>query len=173
MDMDRRQFLAGAVPALAALAGCSSNGGDGSTPTATDAPTDTATSTPTDTATGTPSDTATATETETETETPTATEATDPDQTVTVAPDGDFRFEPKSFTISVGDTVKWVWGGSGHNVVPDGQPAGENWEGTPGGAGKTYGSGHTYSHTFETAGEYSYYCSPHRSLGMKGSFTVE
>jgi len=39
-------------------------------------------------------------------------------------------------------------------------------------AGETYGSGHTHSHTFETAGEYSYRCVPHRTQGMTGSFTV-
>ena len=51
-------------------------------------------------------------------------------------------------------------------------PAGSDWSGTEGGDGGTYRSGHTHGHTFEVAGEYSYYCAPHQSAGVVGSFTV-
>lgn len=153
--MDRRQFVVlGASGLIAALAGCS-----GTTPT--EAPTDT--TRPTRSPTSTPADTAE----------PTATEATDPAQVVAVAPDGTTRFDPESFTVAVGDTVRWVWRSGGHNVVPDGRPSGESWSGTPGGAGETYPGGYAYSHTVKTAGAYEYYCAPHRSIGMTGSFTVE
>ena len=31
----------------------------------------------------------------------------------------------------------------------------------------------TYEHTFDTAGEYQYFCIPHEQAGMKGTITVE
>lgn len=52
-------------------------------------------------------------------------------------------------------------------------PEDSTWSGTPGGDGTTYDTGYVYEYTFEVAGEYEYYCAPHRSLGMTGSFTVE
>lgn len=162
--MDRRQFVVlGTSGLLGALAGCS-----GTTPTETPAGTGPTTSTPADTADPTRSQTSTPGDTAE----PTATEATAPDQVVVVGSDGN-RFDPESFAIAVGDTVKWVWEGGGHNVVPDGQPSGESWSGTPGGAGETYPSGYAYSHTFEPAGTYEYHCAPHRSIGTTGSSAVE
>lgn len=167
--MDRRQFVVlGATGLVGGLAGCS-----GTTPTDTAEPTDTPTDAATDTAEPTATSTPEPTDSPTDTAEPTATEATDPGQVVTVGPDGDFQFEPASFTVAAGDTVKWVWESGGHNVVPDEQPSGASWAGTAGSGGDTYPSGYTYSHTFETAGEYSYYCAPHQSLDMTGSFSVE
>lgn len=101
---------------------------------------------------------------------PTATATT---RTVTVAPTGDLRFDPESLTVPVGSTVEFEWDASGHNVVVGDQPAGGGWNGTEGGSGTTYNSGHTHSYTFETAGTYEYYCSPHRSFGMVGTIVVE
>ncbi len=122
--------------------------GDGSTPTDADEPTPTATEEPGG---------------------ETATPPSDPDQRVAVG-DG-LRFDPESFEISVGDTVLWEWVGSGHNISYDdgAVPSGTDWEGDD---EDIYGEGHTHSFTFETAGEYDYYCVPHRSSGMTGSFTV-
>ena len=37
--------------------------------------------------------------------------------TVTVGPGDDLRFEPATITVHAGDTVRWNWGSSGHNVV--------------------------------------------------------
>jgi plastocyanin len=167
MQDSRRQFLAVAAAGITGmLAGC---GGD-------DTGTQTA-ATETDTvATATDETMATETEsmaTETEsmaTETDTAMDA-EADQTVAVGADG-FNFSPETFEISVGDTVTWEWEGGGHNVRPDDIPSESDWSGTEGGDGDTYGSGHTHSHTFEVAGDYSYYCAPHQGSGMTGSFTV-
>jgi len=103
--------------------------------------------------------------------TPTATPGADIE--VTVAPGGEFEFDPGRFTISTGDTVLWVWEDGGHNVVADATPEPSDWEGTEGGPGKTYGSGHTYRHTFDVPGEYTYVCAPHQSIGMTASFAVE
>jgi len=167
--MDRRRYLRTVALAggAAGLAGCTSDDdGDGNGGTATDESTPTATETDADTATETP--------TETETPTPTATEEppSDPDQRVAVG-DG-LAFDPESFEVSAGDTVLWEWVGGGHNVKYDdgAVPEGTDWTGTEGERTKTYGEGHAHWHTFEAAGDYEYYCVPHQSSGMVGSFTV-
>lgn len=189
--MHRRDVLRSGVGlAVLALAGCSGDEGEDSpadtqtaaptetqtattTATATETPTATATETPTATPTETTTETPASTATETGTATPTET-ATGPQATVvTVAPDGALRFSPESVTVSVGDTVRWEWAAGGHNVVPDQIPAESSWAGTTDDEGYTYDAGYTHSHTFEVAGEYSYYCDPHQSVGMVGSVTVE
>jgi plastocyanin len=179
--VDRRHLLRASAVAMVGLAGCTDGGGD-DTPTATesemDASTDTETDVGTPTATeggmGTPTATEGDVDTPTDTPTPTATEARtptpQPDQRVTVAPGGSLEFDPSSFTVPAGDTVLWEWDGSGHNVVVESQPSGAEW---PGDDADLYAAGHTHSYTFEVAGEYSYYCQPHRGSGMTGSFTVE
>ena len=167
MQNSRRQFLAVVTAGVATgLAGCS---GDGATPTetSTETPTETSTETPTETSTETPTETPTATEAPTATET--ATPTVDADQQVTVAPDGELRFEPETFEISAGDTVLWEWDAGLHNIKTESVPSGSDWTGTAG--SDTFGSGHTYSYTFETPGEYEYYCNPHESF-MRGTFTV-
>lgn len=94
-------------------------------------------------------------------------------QTVDVGPGGELRFDPSSFTIDTGETVRWVFQSSGHNVKPDTVPSGAEWTGTPGEEFDTMDEGATYEHTFTVAGDYDYYCAPHRSAGMVASFTVE
>jgi len=177
--MRRRLFLASLG---VALAGCSGGGtqtedgggGDGgSEPTGTATATETATgttTTATETVTGTPGDTATATETATATATATATPTAA--QTVEVAAGGEFRFAPESFEVAAGETVRWIWRGGGHNVVAQSTPDGADWTGTPGAPDELYDSGYEYERAFDVAGTYRYYCAPHRSLGMTGSFTV-
>jgi plastocyanin len=96
-------------------------------------------------------------------------------------------FDPASATIPPGTTVVWENVGSvGHSVtayeerIPaeaayfasggfesesaarDGYPAQGD---VPG--------GESYEHTFETVGEYEYFCIPHESAGMVASITVE
>jgi len=196
--MRRRAIVRTTVLALAVgVAGCGQDGNDGTTtggatPTATPAATPTATAeadtpgdgssgvtetaaatgssetTPTDTRNGgrTPAPTATATPTTTATPTATPAEA---DQVVEVGPGGSFSFDPESFELATGETVLWVWGSPGHNVVVESAPGGSDWNGD---SEDLYDDGHTHTHTFTTAGEYEYYCEPHRSLGMVGTFTV-
>jgi plastocyanin len=79
---------------------------------------------------------------------------------------GQLVFEPKEVTINVGDTVKWVNNKAfPHNVVFEGhdelshkklaqKPKAE------------------FDSTFNEAGEFSYYCSPHRGAGMAGKIIV-
>ncbi|WP_423745156.1 plastocyanin/azurin family copper-binding protein (plasmid) [Haladaptatus sp. SPP-AMP-3] len=92
-------------------------------------------------------------------------------KTVKVGPGGDLVFDPDKLTVTPGTTVEFVWESDGHNVVPESQPEGAGWEGS-GSASELFDSGHTYSHTFSTAGEYAYVCAPHKSAGMTGSITV-
>ncbi|OIP77071.1 MAG: plastocyanin [Oscillatoriales cyanobacterium CG2_30_44_21] len=80
---------------------------------------------------------------------------------------GQLVFEPKNVTIKAGDTVKWVNNKAfPHNVIFEGheelshkklaqKPKAE------------------FESTFNEAGEFSYYCSPHRGAGMAGKVTVE
>ena len=158
MEESRRQFVAALTAGVTgALAGC---GGS-------ETPTGTATGTDAGTPTGAGAETPTGAQTPTDDGSNPSTEAA---QTVTVAPSGEFRFEPKSFTLAAGETVTWEWAAGGHNVAVDSAPDGSDWTGTSGSG--TFGSGHSYSETFEVTGEYSYYCAPHRSRGMTGSFTV-
>ncbi|WP_227376081.1 plastocyanin/azurin family copper-binding protein [Haladaptatus halobius] len=93
-------------------------------------------------------------------------------KTVKVGPGGNLTFEPSELSIPPGTTVKWVWESNTHNVVPESQPEGSSWQGSKGAPNKTYDSGHTYSHTFDTPGTYEYFCQPHKSAGMTGSITV-
>ncbi|MEF8831105.1 MAG: halocyanin domain-containing protein [Halobacteriales archaeon] len=85
---------------------------------------------------------------------------------------GTFAFEPAAVRISPGTTVNFEWTSNTHNVIPESIPDGAEWEGTPGGESETYDTGHTYDHTFETEGIYTYYCQPHLGLGMKGAIVV-
>jgi plastocyanin len=73
-------------------------------------------------------------------------------------------FSPKNVTIQVGDTVTWRNSFYGfHNVASDdanftsGEPS-ESW---------------TFSHTFQTAGSFGFFCEVHRAMGMTGTVTVE
>ncbi|WP_448573303.1 plastocyanin [Trichothermofontia sp.] len=91
------------------------------------------------------------------------------------ADNGMLAFEPAKLTIKKGDTVQWVNNKlPPHNVVFD--PAK-----VPGGDAAlakslshklVYQPGETFENTFDVAGEYSYYCEPHRGAGMVGSITV-
>nr|WP_238398122.1 plastocyanin/azurin family copper-binding protein [Halorussus salinus] len=96
-----------------------------------------------------------------------------PTEEVIVGPGGSLVFEPAELTIAPGTTVNFVWESDNHNVVVESQPDGANWQGTQGGASKTYNTGHEYSHTFETTGTYEYFCQPHKTAGMVGTITVQ
>lgn len=100
---------------------------------------------------------------------------------VAAGPNGNPVFDPESIEISVGETVTWTFESQGHNVsakpeassevtIPDGATPFASYEGD-----KTYelvSKGETYSHTFETAGTYTYVCVPHINVGMVGDVIV-
>jgi len=81
---------------------------------------------------------------------------------------GNNRFEPANLTIPVGTTVTWSWVGGFHDVTPTGNPVF-----TPSGA--PVPSPNSYSHTFNSAGTYLYFCSVHGSAnsGMRGTIVVQ
>ncbi|RLM84059.1 halocyanin domain-containing protein [Halobellus sp. Atlit-38R] len=79
---------------------------------------------------------------------------------------GNWGYGPAAVRVSTGTTVVWEWSGRGgpHDVVAeDGSFSSEQMN----------GSGHTYTQTFEESGVVKYYCTPHRTLGMKGVVVVD
>ena len=99
---------------------------------------------------------------------------------VTAGPQGRWAFEPEEVEVTVGGTVEWYFESGGHNVTsdPDAHNKCENPEGAE--PFKSYeGDNHlsvndvdsTFSHTFETPGEYTYVCVPHATR-MVGYITV-
>jgi plastocyanin len=99
---------------------------------------------------------------------------------VTAGPQGRWAFEPEEVEVTVGGTVEWYFASAGHNVTshPDADNKCENPEGAE--PFKSYeGDNHlsindvdsTFSHTFETPGEYTYVCVPHATR-MVGYVTV-
>jgi len=74
-----------------------------------------------------------------------------------------FAFDPAELKIKAGDTVVWTNKDSvPHNLIST--------KGTEP-ISPTISVGGTYSHTFNTAGEYAYSCEIH--TGMKGKIIVE
>jgi len=75
-----------------------------------------------------------------------------------------FSFSPQTLTITVGDIVKWTNVSGTHNVRANddsffsGPAAPAIWE---------------FSHTFNSAGNFPYYCEPHLSMGMTGTIIVQ
>ena len=89
------------------------------------------------------------------------------EETVTVAVGGRgqeafWEFRPVAIAVTPGTTVTWEWTGRGgaHDVVSvdeifsSGRPTSE--------------AGETFEFEFATPGIYRYYCTPHRSVHMKG-----
>ncbi len=67
----------------------------------------------------------------------------------------DFAFNPGAITVHAGDTVQWTNDGQvpeGHTVTGDGLHSG------------TLHSGASFSHTFSSAGTFSYVCTIHPSM---------
>ena len=95
---------------------------------------------------------------------------------VTVGPGGGFTFDPDPVNISVGDTVRWTWGSSGHSVTSGPPCAADSQFCSPDDMNCASfilnNQGFVYTHTFSQAGTYSYHCSAHCVLGMTGVVNV-
>jgi plastocyanin len=93
---------------------------------------------------------------------------------VTVGPD--FAFHPDTVNISVGDTLRWTWDGSGHSVTSGHPCAADSQFCSPNDMncfpGVLSNEGTVYQHTFANAGTYSYFCLSHCLVGMTGVVNV-
>ena len=67
----------------------------------------------------------------------------------------------------MGDTVHWVWVDGGHDTV-----SGSNCDPEPGWASGERDEGATFNHTFDEAGNFPYFCTPHCDDGMTGLVIV-
>lgn len=80
---------------------------------------------------------------------------------------GMLKFVPETVTIKSGDSVKWANNKmSPHNVVFEGVADKSH-------KNLVFSPGEGYESTFTEAGEYSYYCEPHRGAGMIGKVIVQ
>jgi plastocyanin len=87
---------------------------------------------------------------------PRATAAADTGVTIS-----DFRFAPASVTIDVGDTVTWTnEGPTPHSATADDRSFDTG----------IFEAGQSRSHTFDEAGTFAYFCTPHPN--MRGTVTV-
>jgi plastocyanin len=74
-----------------------------------------------------------------------------------------YKFAPKTLTITKGSKVTWNWVNGSHTVTF-----------VKGSFNKALNSTHkSVSRTFANPGTYKYYCSFHRSLGMTGKIVVQ
>ncbi len=92
---------------------------------------------------------------------------------VVVGTSGQLIYSPAHLTVSVGDTVRWTWVSSGHNVVSDAPGAFSS--------GPTAPTGTVFEVVFDQSllsatpvanNRYSYRCDPHVHYGMVGDVTV-
>merc|ERR1711892_572732 len=87
---------------------------------------------------------------------------------------GGLQFVPAKISICKGDSVEWINNKGGpHNVVFDEEniPSGVDQEKIS--MDDQLGEeGDTFKMSFDTAGEYGYYCEPHRGAGMNAALTV-
>lgn len=80
----------------------------------------------------------------------------------------DFAFQSDNITIDEGTTVRWRnTTNTQHTVTPDGH---SEWSEHVFSSGN---QGATFEHTFDSAGEFPYFCSPHQAQGMVGTVTVQ
>src|SRR6476646_9313546 len=85
-------------------------------------------------------------------------------------------FVPDTVNISVGDTVRWTWAGSGHSVTSGPPCAADSQYCSPNDTncfpGTLSNAGTVYTHTFSQPGAYSYHCLAHCVVGMTGVVNV-
>lgn len=81
-----------------------------------------------------------------------------------------FSYSPRSVTIRVGESVRWVNRDFVVHTVTSGNPGDAD-------AGDAFDSGNLslndeFSHTFETPGTFVYFCIPHESMASMRGATV-
>ena len=98
---------------------------------------------------------------------------------------GDFEYDPDRLRVDAGATVRWTNEGDvGHTVTAyeDGIPEGASYFASGGfgteraarndARGGLLDASEAHEHTFEVAGEYSYFRVPHERSGMTGTVVV-
>lgn len=88
------------------------------------------------------------------------------------------QFQPPTLSVARGTTVTWTNSGrTPHTVTDDPSKAINKADSALPSGGQPFDSGllnggDTFTHTFDTPGEYSYYCTPHETLGMVAHISV-
>ncbi len=99
-------------------------------------------------------------------------------QSFTVNMTDGLKFEPDSLTVPKGATVTWKNTGSlVHTATDDPAKAASAANAVLPSGAKPWDSGDvdpgkSWSYTFDTPGQYTYFCIPHESAGMVGHITV-
>lgn len=83
---------------------------------------------------------------------------------VTITQQG-LTFEPNTTTVTVGDTIRWVWTEGVHTTTSTDVPANAAAWDSP-----LTSEVPVFEYIVTVAGNYNYVCTPHASLGMTGSF---
>lgn len=78
-------------------------------------------------------------------------------------------FAPVAIRVETETTVRWTWSGAGgdHDVATTAESATEFDSGDP-----VETAGTEFSYTFEQPGRTLYWCTPHRTAGMRGAVDV-
>jgi plastocyanin len=79
----------------------------------------------------------------------------------------DHVFVPENVTINRGETVTWTNTGQSFHTVTSGEECRAS-----GIFNAELPPGEQFSHTFESAGAFPYFCVPHCAMGMTGTVTV-
>ena len=85
---------------------------------------------------------------------------------VTMGSGGNLVFDPSEISVSAGDTVHFVNGMlPPHNVIVEGHPELSH-------EGLLFAPGESFDITFTDAGDYTFWCAPHKGAGMIGTAHV-
>jgi plastocyanin len=85
---------------------------------------------------------------------------------ITMGANGNLIFEPADVTISAGDTVHFVNGMlPPHNVIVEDHPELSHGD-------LAFAPGESFDITFPEAGDYTFWCDPHKGAGMIGTLHV-
>lgn len=83
----------------------------------------------------------------------------------------DVQFSPATFSVAVGDIVRFVWLNGAHTSTSVTVPMGAaTWNASLDGG--VFGGMSQFDYTVTTEGSYTFQCTPHAGLGMTGSFTA-
>lgn len=77
---------------------------------------------------------------------------------------GDKAFDPDSVTISKGTTVTWTNDDSALHTITSGSPSSEEEMGKLFDSGYDFSSGKTFSYTFNSTGNFDYFCQLHPTM---------